>query len=166
MVHYKIYLHKQIHFTHYRYRNTTLYIIAHYVTRSRARDARRGPSCSCPTLLSVPSKELRLVRRPVMAVTALPTRLMITSPSFCSTCNNPEGKNCMLSPLLSRITYRRRQALTGAGGRLRVVRGLLVPGDHLVPQHGAQQRLDFEWRMHQTPAHGVLDNYYEDVWRM
>ena len=46
----------------------------------------QAAATSWPTLLSVPSKELRLVSLPVMAVTAFPTRLMITSPSFCSVC--------------------------------------------------------------------------------
>ena len=45
----------------------------------------QAAATSWPTLLSVPSNALRLVRRPVMAVTALPTVLIITSPSFCST---------------------------------------------------------------------------------
>ena len=48
--------------------------------------ALQAAATSWPTLLSVPSKALRLVSRPVMAVTALPTVLMIASPSFCSTC--------------------------------------------------------------------------------
>ena len=48
--------------------------------------ALQAAATSWPTLLSVPSKALRLVSRAVMAVTALPTVLMIASPSFCSTC--------------------------------------------------------------------------------
>merc|ERR1719242_2596484 len=49
-----------------------------------------------PTLLSVPSNWERLVSLAVMAVTALPTRSMITSPSFVSTCCCPLASTVIL----------------------------------------------------------------------
>ena len=39
-------------------------------------------------------------------------------------------------------------------GRDCVVGVLLVPGDYLVPQDGAQQRLDLEGGVHQAPSSG------------
>ena len=56
-----------------------------------------GDKASCLfTLLSVPSNWERLVSLAVMAVTALPTLSMITSPSFVSTCCCPLASTVML----------------------------------------------------------------------
>merc|ERR1711972_256621 len=56
----------------------------------------QAAATSCPTLLSVPSNWLREVSLAVMAVTALPTLSMITSPSFVSTCCCPLASTVML----------------------------------------------------------------------